>query len=116
MTTEYEIDTPGRHGVAWRELNRKKSRRRSRSRQIKNTYTQQRNNKKLSILSTPPKRRAENAEEEEPAPPKRDPVIPRARFDEVNAKLHAAREEAEQLRAALAERQQEQASRQRRCG
>jgi hypothetical protein len=47
-------------------------------------------------------------DEEEPAPPKRDPVIPRARFDEVNAKLHAAREEAEQLRAALAA-QQEQA-------
>ena len=44
----------------------------------------------------------EAAETEEEAPPtKRDPVIPRARFDEVNAKLHAAREEAEQLRAAL---------------
>ena len=41
------------------------------------------------------------ATEEETPPAKRDPVIPRARFDEVNAKLHAAREEAEQLRAAL---------------
>ena len=48
----------------------------------------------------------EAAETEEDAPPtKRDPVIPRARFDEVNAKLHAAREEAEQLRAALAARE-----------
>lgn len=46
-------------------------------------------------------------DEEEPAPPKRDPVIPRARFDEVNAKLHAAREEAEQLRAALAAKQEQ---------
>ena len=44
----------------------------------------------------------EAAETEEETPPaKRDTVIPRARFDEVNAKLHAAREEAEQLRAAL---------------
>lgn len=43
---------------------------------------------------------AAETEEEDP-PAKRDPVIPRARFDEVNAKLHAAREEAEQLRAAL---------------
>ena len=41
------------------------------------------------------------ATEEETPPAKRDTVIPRARFDEVNAKLHAAREEAEQLRAAL---------------
>ena len=41
------------------------------------------------------------ATEEEAPPAKRDTVIPRARFDEVNAKLHAAREEAEQLRAAL---------------
>lgn len=41
------------------------------------------------------------ATEEEAPPAKRDPVIPRARFDEVNAKLHAAREEAEQLRAEL---------------
>ena len=45
------------------------------------------------------------ATEEETPPAKRDPVIPRARFDEVNAKLHAAREEAEQLRAALAARE-----------
>lgn len=44
--------------------------------------------------------------EDEPAPPKRDAVIPRARFDDVNAKLHAAREETEQLRAALAAAQQ----------
>lgn len=46
-------------------------------------------------------------DEEEQAQPKRDPVIPRARFDEVNAKLHAAREEAEQLRAALAAKQEQ---------
>ena len=40
--------------------------------------------------------------EEEGAPqPKRDAVIPRARFDEVNAKLHAEREEANRLRAEL---------------
>lgn len=32
---------------------------------------------------------------------KRDTVIPRARFDEVNAKLHAEREEAARLRAEL---------------
>ena len=41
-------------------------------------------------------------QEEEGAPqPKRDAVIPRARFDEVNAKLHAEREEANRLRAEL---------------
>ena len=39
-------------------------------------------------------------EPEEPQP-KRDTVIPRARFDEVNAKLHAEREEANRLRAEL---------------
>lgn len=39
-------------------------------------------------------------EPEEPQP-KRDAVIPRARFDEVNAKLHAEREEAARLRAEL---------------
>ena len=40
--------------------------------------------------------------EEEGAPqPKRDAVIPRARFDEVNAKLHAEREEANPVRAEL---------------
>lgn len=50
---------------------------------------------------------AKEERQEEPAPPKRDPVIPRARFDEVNAKLHAAREEAEQLRADLAAKQEQ---------
>lgn len=35
------------------------------------------------------------------AQPERAPVIPRARFDEVNAKLHAEREEKEALRAQL---------------
>ena len=41
-------------------------------------------------------------QEEEDAPqPRRDAVIPRARFDEVNAKLHAEREEANRLRAEL---------------
>lgn len=38
----------------------------------------------------------------------RSPVIPRARFDEVNAKLHAEREQVELLRAQLAEQQQAQ--------
>ena len=47
----------------------------------------------------------EQEEEEEAPQPKRDQAIPRARFDEVNAKLHAAREEAEQLRAALEAKQ-----------
>lgn len=36
----------------------------------------------------------------------RSPVIPRARFDEVNAKLHAEREQVEALRAQLAAHQQ----------
>lgn len=39
--------------------------------------------------------------EEEQTPAKRDAVIPRARFDDVNAKLHAQREENERLRAEL---------------
>lgn len=40
--------------------------------------------------------------DQEPEPPnKRDPVIPRARFDEVNAKLHAERQEREALQAEL---------------
>ncbi len=50
----------------------------------------------------------EGAEEEQSAPQKRDQAIPRARFDEVNAKLHAAREEAEHLRAALAAKQEKE--------
>lgn len=49
--------------------------------------------------------------EEEPAEEapanKRDSVIPRARFDEVNARLHAERAESERLRAELAARQTE---------
>lgn len=54
--------------------------------------------------------KAEDEPKEEPKPevdepedpqPKRDTVIPRARFDEVNAKLHAEREEAARLRAEL---------------
>ena len=44
--------------------------------------------------------RPEVDEPEDPQP-KRDAVIPRARFDEVNAKLHAEREEANRLRAEL---------------
>ncbi len=47
-----------------------------------------------------PEPKAETEEEDAP-PPKRDSVIPRARFDEVNAKLHAEREEANRLRAEL---------------
>lgn len=43
---------------------------------------------------------AANEPEPEPAN-KRDPVIPRARFDEVNAKLHAERQEREALQAEL---------------
>lgn len=46
------------------------------------------------------------AEEAEPTQ-ERAPVIPRARFDEVNAKLHAEREEVERLRAELAAAQQQ---------
>jgi hypothetical protein len=38
----------------------------------------------------------------------RSPVIPRARFDEVNAKLHAEREQVEALRAQLAAQQAQQ--------
>lgn len=48
-----------------------------------------------------PAQAEETASEEDPAPAKRDTVIPRARFDEVNAKLHAEREETERLRAEL---------------
>ena len=49
-----------------------------------------------------PKAEEDPKPEEEDAPqPKRDAVIPRARFDEVNAKLHAEREEANRLRAEL---------------
>ena len=49
-----------------------------------------------------PKAEEDPKPEEEGAPqPKRDSVIPRARFDEVNAKLHAEREEANRLRAEL---------------
>ena len=47
-----------------------------------------------------PEPKAETEEEDAPQP-KRDSVIPRARFDEVNAKLHAEREEANRLRAEL---------------
>ena len=48
-----------------------------------------------------PEVKAEEPIEEEEPQPKRDAVIPRARFDEVNAKLHAEREEAARLRAEL---------------
>ena len=43
------------------------------------------------------------ATEEETPPAKRDTVIPRARFDEVNAKLHAEREAREAAESRLAE-------------
>lgn len=52
-------------------------------------------------VETPAEVVAEEVVDEDPAPAKRDPVIPRARFDEVNAKLHAEREEVERLRAEL---------------
>lgn len=49
-----------------------------------------------------PKAEEDPKPEEDGTPqPKRDTVIPRARFDEVNAKLHAEREEAARLRAEL---------------
>ena len=48
----------------------------------------------------PPTTVVDPKEEDDPQP-KRDAVIPRARFDEVNAKLHAEREEAARLRAEL---------------
>ena len=49
-----------------------------------------------------PKAEEDPKPEEDGAPqPRRDAVIPRARFDEVNAKLHAEREEANRLRAEL---------------
>lgn len=47
------------------------------------------------------------AEEVAEEKPERAPVIPRARFDEVNAKLHAEREENERLRAELEQRSQQ---------
>jgi hypothetical protein len=49
------------------------------------------------------------ANDQEPEPTnKRDPVIPRARFDEVNAKLHAERQEREALQAEVDRLRQEQ--------
>ena len=57
------------------------------------------------VAAEPAAEPAQEEDQEEAPQSKRDPVIPRARFDEVNAKLHAAREEAEQLRAALAARE-----------
>ena len=49
----------------------------------------------------PKEEEAPKSDEEDAPQPKRDAVIPRARFDEVNAKLHAEREEANRLRAEL---------------
>ena len=45
----------------------------------------------------------EPVDEEAPKQARRDPVIPRARFDEVNAKLHQERQARERLEAELAE-------------
>lgn len=45
--------------------------------------------------------------EAEAASSKRDAVIPRARFDDVNARLHAEREETARLRSELAARQEQ---------
>ena len=45
--------------------------------------------------------------EAESAASKRDAVIPRARFDDVNARLHAEREETARLRSELAARQEQ---------
>lgn len=51
--------------------------------------------------------------EVEDAPQERAPIIPRARFDEVNAKLHAEREEASRLREEIESlRKQQQGSQQ----
>ena len=49
----------------------------------------------------PKEEEAPKSDEGDAPQPKRDAVIPRARFDEVNAKLHAEREEANRLRAEL---------------
>ena len=46
-------------------------------------------------------------DESEAASSKRDAVIPRARFDDVNARLHAEREETARLRSELAARQEQ---------
>lgn len=54
-----------------------------------------------------PEPKADVAEAEDPAP-ERNPVIPRARFDEVNTKLHAERERAEAAERRLAEMMQTQ--------
>ena len=55
-----------------------------------------------SMPDPEPKAEEDPKPEEEGAPqPRRDAVIPRARFDEVNAKLHAEREEANRLRTEL---------------
>ena len=45
----------------------------------------------------------EPVDEEAPKQARRDPVIPRARFDEVNAKLHQERQARERLEAELAD-------------
>jgi hypothetical protein len=91
MTTEYEIDTPPNMELLGGETE-----------QDEETEPEQEHEQEA--LDSVGQNEDENAEEEQAPPPKRDQAIPRARFDEVNAKLHAAREEAEQLRAALAER------------
>ncbi len=89
MTTEYDIDTPADLellGGGGEE----------------DTDQAQEDESAEEEQQKPVEEEAQEHSEEEPPQQKRDPVIPRARFDEVNAKLHAAREEAEQLRAALA--------------
>lgn len=89
MTTEYEIDTPPNLELLGGETE-----------QDEETEPEQEHEQE--DLDSVGQNEDENAEEEQSPQPKRDQAIPRARFDEVNAKLHAAREEAEQLRAALA--------------
>jgi hypothetical protein len=91
MSTEYEIDTPPDLELLGGEPE-----------QGEETDPEQEHEQEA--LDSVGQNEDENAEEGPASPPKRDQVIPRARFDEVNAKLHAAREEAEQFRAALAER------------
>lgn len=64
-----------------------------------------------SAAEEAPVEEAQEEEVVEDKPAERAPVIPRARFDEVNAKLHAEREENERLRAEIESRnapQQEQ--------
>lgn len=65
------------------------------------------------VAETPAQEPEQSQPEAEDPQPERSPVIPRARFDEVNAKLHAEREENERLRREIEQsRPQQQAPQQ----